>query len=487
VMTRFDNGISTVDLRRAREIDHVRLYNPEPPSVTTGRRFLYDAVATSSHGDSACASCHIFGDVDDLGWDLGDPDGSVLTNPGPFATPVIPPLMGSPNFHPMKSVTTTQSLRGMANHGPMHWRGDRTGGNDAKSAQPDSGTFDEDAAFKKFQVAFDGLLARGGPLADADMQAFTDFVLQITYPPNPIRNLDNSLTKAQTDGRNFYFNVQPTGAELPSDTFHNCNGCHTLNPAGNAEFGVSKPGFFGTDGRYSFENEPQFIKVPHLRNLYQKVGMFGVPDNFRMPIDNPPPRPPLVSFLPPPLNDPSFMGDQIRGFGFSHTGEVDTVFRFVGTTVFAQRPLTDPFPNPGGIPPNAVGIGLRRSIEQFLLAYDSNLAPIVGQQITLTADNAAVAGARIDLLEQRAVAGECEVVVHARGRFREVGYLYQPTDGTFTPDRTGSGPLSDAELRALASETELTFTAVPPGAGMRIALDRDSDGELDGDHWHFWD
>ena len=31
---------------------------------------------------------------------------------------------------------TTQSLRGMANHGPMHWRGDRTGGLDAPSAQP---------------------------------------------------------------------------------------------------------------------------------------------------------------------------------------------------------------------------------------------------------------------------------------------------------------------------------------------------------------
>ena len=33
-----------------------------------------------------------------------------------------------PDFHPMKGPMTTQSLRGMANHGPMHWRGDRTGG-----------------------------------------------------------------------------------------------------------------------------------------------------------------------------------------------------------------------------------------------------------------------------------------------------------------------------------------------------------------------
>ena len=50
----------------------------------------------------------------------------------------------------MKGPMTTQSLRGMANHGPMHWRGDRTGGNDEPSAQPNGGTFDEDAAFKKF-------------------------------------------------------------------------------------------------------------------------------------------------------------------------------------------------------------------------------------------------------------------------------------------------------------------------------------------------
>ena len=50
------------------------MYNPEPPHVVEGRRFLYDASFSSSHGDSACASCHIFGDMDGLGWDLGNPD-----------------------------------------------------------------------------------------------------------------------------------------------------------------------------------------------------------------------------------------------------------------------------------------------------------------------------------------------------------------------------------------------------------------------------
>ena len=64
---------------------------------------------------------------------------------------------------------TTQSLRGMDNHGPMHWRGDRTGGNDivplGSDAQPNRGTSTKSAAFKKFKVAFAGLIGRSAQLA----------------------------------------------------------------------------------------------------------------------------------------------------------------------------------------------------------------------------------------------------------------------------------------------------------------------------------
>src|SRR2546430_15826133 len=83
---------------------------------------------TSSRGDSACASCHIFGDFDGLAWDLGDPDNSEIANNGIFT--VTPAQAGSPvsvNFRPMKGPMTTQSLRGLDNHGAMHWRGDRLG------------------------------------------------------------------------------------------------------------------------------------------------------------------------------------------------------------------------------------------------------------------------------------------------------------------------------------------------------------------------
>lgn len=314
VLTRFDNSVSVIDLKSRVETAHIAMYNPEPASVTRGRRFLYDAAFTSSHGDSSCASCHVYADTDSLAWDLGNPDSTSVNNPGPFAFgPVIdflPPPFDKPiqNLRAIKGPMTTQSLRGLANHGPMHWRGDRTGGNDEVSAQPDIGTFSEDLAFKKFNAAFVNLNGRHAMLSDAELQAFTNFVFQVTYPPNPIRNLDNSLTPDQAAGRNIYF------GEI-NDTVFNCNGCHVLDPDGNREFGVVKPGFFGTDGRYGFD-AVQFFKVPHLRNAYQKVGKFGQLTS------------PSI-FVP---NDNKFMGDQVRGFGYLHDGDTDTIFHFLAST-----------------------------------------------------------------------------------------------------------------------------------------------------------
>jgi hypothetical protein len=51
----------------------------------------------------------------------------------------------------------------------------------------------------------------------------------------------------------------------------------------------------------------------------------------------------------------------------------------------------------------------------------------------------------------------------------------------FVPDRAHGDKLSDRALRALHRLGPLTFTAVPPRSGRRIALDRDLDGVLDGD------
>ncbi|WP_342374149.1 hypothetical protein NVS55_22415 [Myxococcus stipitatus] len=455
VLTRFDNAISVVNTTTRQEIAHLRMYNPEPRSVVEGRPFLYDARNSSSHGDSSCGSCHIFGDFDSLSWNLGNPDLDVKANPNPVV-PNLPEFGDDPtfgqdtSFHPMKGPLSTQSLRGMANHGPMHWRGDRNGGFTAPSAQPNSGAFNEAEGFKQFNPAFIDLLGRSAQLPPEQMQKFADFILQVAYPPNPIRNLDNVLTPAQQAGRDFFVNT--------TSFFHGaCAACHVIDPNGNPGEGPFK-GFFGSDGRSSFDVSTFFPRVPHLRNAYQKVGMFGTPVVFgKQPID-------------------PFMGDQIRGFGFNSDGSIPTLFNFGSGFDF------DPIQNAVGIPNTPEGHAIKKNMEQFMLAFDTNLAPIVGQQVTLTAGLSAIAGPRINLMLARANAGECELV--AKGRFgpHEAGFLYAG-GGQFTVDRANVGPVSDANLRAAATANggTLTYTCVPPGSGVRIGIDRDLDGALDGD------
>ncbi|WNG58151.1 hypothetical protein F0U59_27930 [Archangium gephyra] len=455
VLTRFDNGISVINTTTRQEIAHLKMYNPEPANVVAGRPFLYDAKNSSSHGDSSCASCHIFGDFDSLVWNLGNPDGLYKVNPNPIVP--VPPEFGNdptfgqdPNFHPIKGPFSTQSLRGMSNHGPMHWRGDRTGGDTAPSAQPDSGAFNEDEAFKQFNPAFMDLLGRNAQLSPAEMQQFTDFMLQVRYPPNPVRNLDNSLTAAQQRGRDFYFDT--------TSFFHgSCNSCHTLDPKANPGEGPVGQGFFGTDGRPGFVATALFPKTPQLRNMYQKIGMFGVGYDF--------------GFIP--ADD--FMGDQIRGFGFNSDGSVDTLFRF--NSGFDFHPIF----NSVGIPEGPEGYQAKLDMEQFMLAFDTNLAPIVGQQVTLTLNNASVVAPRILLLVSRANAGECDLVVKGRLALTEVGFFYE--GGYFKPDRQLKALLTDTVLRQQVSTVDaaLTFTCTPPGSGRRLGIDRDLDGFLDGD------
>jgi DNA-binding beta-propeller fold protein YncE len=419
VLTRFDNALSVVDVATRTVVAHTPLFDVEPSAIAAGRPLLYDARATSSNGEASCSSCHVFGDFDSLAWDLGNPDDEVLNNPLPFRIPPLPPVPNNdPDFHPLKGPMTTQSLRGMANHGSMHWRGDRTGGND-----PGGSSFDEEVAFAKFNPAFVGLIGRAAELPDADMKAFTDFILTVTYPPNPIRNLDQTLTTRQQEGRDLYFGPI-------TDVLFNCNGCHTLDPGA---------GFFGSDGFGTFEGETQMFKVPHLRNAYQKIGMFGRPQD-------------------------EDAGPQVRGFGFLHDGSVDTVTHFLGASVFT---LTGPE---------------QRRLEEFVLAFDSNLAPVVGQQATLTSTPNTNVAERVDLLTARAQLGECDLVVKGSIAGETRGGLLLPS-GSFQLDREHEPPIADADLRALALTPgqELTYTCAPPGSGTRIGVDRDEDGFFDGD------
>jgi hypothetical protein len=434
VLARFDNSVRVINPTTKATLATHWLHNPEPASVVTGRQFLYDAQVSSGNGEAACASCHIFGDLDSLAWNLGDPDGAVTTNSQPEAIPILP---DQPTFHPMKGPMTTQTLRGLSTHGGMHWRGDRVDGFFGLDActEPSGAPCSEDLSFRNFIVAFEGLVGKDGTISSTQMQEFTNFILQVFLPPNPVRPLNNALTGDAATG-NTTFNT------TTSDTVATCNGCHTLN---------SGQGFFGSGGRRSFEGEPQDAKVPHMRNLYSKVGMFGVPGEANT-------------------------GEQVRGFGFLHDGSVDTVRNFTEAPVFNL---------------NATQEG---QLELFSLAFPSDLAPIVGQQVTLTSTNAGVVNARIDLLVTRAgtafsslllgsPASECGLIVKGsvggveRGWRRESGTT--PANTIYRDDINQT--ISDAALRALANtEGPLTWTCGPPGSATRMGIDRDLDTVLDG-------
>jgi DNA-binding beta-propeller fold protein YncE len=425
VMNRIDHTISVVSnlsdpMARSETAVIPLRFNPEPPAIRDGRRFLYDARNTSGHGDQACASCHIFGDLDALAWDLGDPMGVNDTNFNPFRAG-----NASGPFHPMKGPMTTQSLRGMADAGPMHWRGDRSGatfGNDPQA-------LNEDLAFKEFNPAFVGLLGRSTQLLPAEMQAFADFILTLRYPPNPIRALDNQPTPSQTNGENLFL-TNPTDAGLIT-----CNFCHRVP--------------LGTDGFSSVEGEPQEFKIPHLRNIYEKVGMFGLP----------------AAVSGSGLQPTGDVGDQIRGFGYLHDGGIPTINDFVSANLFQGL---DDFQ--------------QRDLEAFLLAFDTGLRPAVGQQVSATPAtvNSSTVNDRIDLLIARADAGDCDLVVKGTidGLARGAQYV---GGGQFQLDRNLDPLVSVAALRGLAGTAgqELTYTCVPPGSGRRIGIDRDGDNVLD--------
>lgn len=450
VLTRFDNGISIVDTDLMMEVDHYAMHNPEPASVVAGRRFLYDAALTSSHGDQSCASCHIFGDKDELAWDLGNPDEEVMATPSNIRDFTG---VGDIDFHPMKGPMTTQSLRGLDNHGPMHWRGDRNGEHLGPPAQPDDGAFSEVAAFNAFNPAFVGLIGRDQELSPAQMQAFTDFQLQVMYPPNPIRALDNTLTADQQEGEQFFNNALAFNNFVNNVDF-TCADCHVIDPEANAQYGVERPGFFGTDGQIVTAEFSQTFKTPHLRNLYTKVGTFGFPGGD-----------PVFNSVGTVFYDESHQGDQIRAFGFTHDGSKDTPMRFFNA--FALSPS------------GFLSFEKMRKVAEFTFAMDSNLKPIVGQQVTLKKHNLAQVWAKLQLFEARADAGECELIAKARIGATELGLSY---DGSsFTTSFSVLPNLGWVQLVLLAKASPVTFTCTPPGSGYRLGVDRDGDGHRDGD------
>jgi DNA-binding beta-propeller fold protein YncE len=462
VLNRFGASLSVLSAERPRELARVPFFDPSPAAIKAGRKHLYDTHKTSGLGHVACASCHVDARMDRLAWDLGDPSGTVKALDGQN----LGMGLGMPPFeawHPMKGPMTTQTLQDIIGKEPLHWRGDR-------------------ASLEEFNPAFEGLQGDDTQLTPKEMAELRSFLATLTFPPNPFRGLDNSLPKDlplpghYTTGR-----FGPAGQPLPNGNAVNgmaifrpprllaqglfaCNTCHTF-PSGMAtnmqwtgamwmdlprgEQGEFHHALVSTDGSTNVT-----LKVPQLRNLYEKVGMELTQQ------------------------------ESLAGFGFIHDGSVDSLARFITEPTF--------FPANDQEVADLVALLLsfsgselpKGTASEFFTppgpdSQDSHAA--VGQQVTLggTGSTPAQLG-RVLLFMSLAEQGRVGLVVKGRQQGRARGYTYAGK-GVFQSDRA-TEKVNAYVLMARAHEgSELTWTVVPAGTQWRIGVDQDGDGRFDRD------
>lgn len=460
VLNRFGASISVLSTDRLKELSRVAFFDPTPESLKAGRKHLYDTHKTSGLGHVACASCHIDGRMDRLAWDLGDPTGTVKSLAGQNLGMGLP-LPPFEAWHPMKGPMTTQTLQDIIGKEPLHWRGDR-------------------ASLEEFNPAFEGLQGDDAQLTTREMKELRSFLATLTFPPNPFRNLDNSLPRNlplpghYTTGR-----FAPAGQPLPNGDatrgmaifrpprllaqgLFACNTCHTF-PSGLAvdmqwtgamwmpipkgAMGESHHALVSTDGSTNVT-----LKVPQLRNVYEKVGMELT------------------------------QKESLSGFAFIHDGSVDSLARFI----------TEPTFNPESDQEVADLVALLLSFSGSELprgsATDMFLPPgpdskdshaAVGQQVTLTTATPSEL-ARVLQFMSLAEQGKVGLVVKGRRSGEARGFAYLG-GGVFQSDRASEKVGAFLLLAGARPGSELTYTVVPKGSERRIGLDQDEDGMLDRD------
>jgi len=231
-LNRISNTISIIPTSTLQGVTEIPVgTDPTPTAVKAGRGFLYDA-KLSGTGTGACASCHIDAEMDHLAWNLGDPTGSMTTfvqNGQTF------------KFHPMKGPMTTQTLRGLLNLAPYHWRGDKPN-------------------FAAFNAAFQSLMG-GTQISTANMDTYTTFINSILYLPNPNQNLDRSLPTSlgggnPVAGQNDFLTI---AGSMPGPV--TCQSCHAADPGPGTNL-LIRPA--------SQTAAKQPMKTPQLRAIYQK-------------------------------------------------------------------------------------------------------------------------------------------------------------------------------------------------------------------------
>ncbi|MFT5108017.1 MAG: YVTN family beta-propeller protein [Pseudoalteromonas tetraodonis] len=467
VLNRFEGNLSVVSIASETELTRVPLFDPTPLVIKIGRSHLYDTHLTSGLGQASCASCHVDSRTDRLAWDLGDPGGDMVAvgEPRHNLGGNFPGLNTNfSDFHPMKGPMTTQTLQDIIGKEPHHWRGDRDG-------------------IEAFNGAFESLLGDDVGLTTTEMQEFEDYLATITIPPNPFRNIDNTLPtdlplpKHVTGARfgvaglpmpngnalrGFNQIYRPLNRGIDRGAFA-CITCHTIPLGMGTDTSFSLPNFepiaVGPNGEHhhalvSVDGSSQrAIKVPQTRTLYDKIGLDYTSTASR------------------------------SGFGILHDGSVDGVSRFLSEDAFDVMNQQE-VANLVALMMAFSGSDFPGTPEQFeppgmtspeTKSQDAHAA--VGQQETITS---AATNARVNTFIGLADAGKIELVAHSTVTGDARGWRYIGGN-SFAMDQVGESESKAALLARATPSTPVTFTCVVDGCGIRLALDRDRDGLRDYD------
>jgi len=402
--------------------------DPLDDSSQRGRQIFY-ATDNSLDGRTSCNHCHPGGGMDLLGWSIRD----------------------FPHDH--KDIMVTQSLKGIEDTFPYHWRGERD--------------------LEAFNVAFEGLLG-GELLPDGDLEAFKMFIFSMQVHANPLQSMKRELIQRDStmdrlsvagDGSstaetiNLDTGSTPNSADagqtafLDPDTLlseFSCADCHGFET--------------GSIGGVNFDDlagNPHSLNmdVAHLRQLFHKTQ-----DIVEVQVGTTMTNEPIVAKLPR------------GGFGLSHDGDHASTLDFLTRNPFAINEVQ------------------RRNLSAFVEQFDQGIAPAAHAVFYLDSSTPedVMGQITIDYLSQEGTPNLASdwvdfvaigshvisgVTVDLTWSYNQSGAIFTCDDPNQTFNNGSTGQQTWEALQASITAGEATFLLIglPPGNGFRFAHDHDND------------
>ncbi|MCP3919575.1 MAG: hypothetical protein GY711_28910 [bacterium] len=420
-------------------------HDPTPDQIQRGRAVFLNG-QHSEHARSSCASCHPGAMSDQLGWMIGDE-----------------PLDS-------KDVMLTQSLLGIADTFPHHWRGERD--------------------LKDFQKAFRGLLGADAMGAgttteepsDAEMEDLIAFILSLQAPANPIqspnRRLDDNRRSVLSDDIEFLLangdfigpsspdSGQQLFLEVPNFAARTCEECHRM-PTGSSNDMVNEVG--------SRRPKETNLEMAHLRQLQHRGARSMLVKDPNFPTGD-----------VPILNNMNGFGARHSGGGTLPNAASGSIFEFI-TLISAFAPLT---------------IQDRVDVWRFVDQFDQGTSPTVhwARYLDVNSSPAERAEARA-ILENGFEEGWNDVVFFGQVDVDLSGPGGKtPLRAALVPGATANDPpvfLTEApglprvgwdiiDILLVNDWADIIIMGLPPGNGERYANDFDRDetvNTLDADPW----